>query len=162
MTEQISVGQAYVSRLKVGPWLHAGPAVSTDTACSSAVVATHLGLQHTASHGGSVLTAGVNLMLAETTTAAAHAAGAKCAICKTLLILLPVTGCLEFAREISATEGLRQQSAHLELSLALTYDDMRRHACSGRPLQDARRHGRRLRAGGGLHCHAAHLQRHYG
>ena len=61
--------------------MHAGPAMSTDTACSSAVVATHLGLQHTASHGGSVLTAGVNLMLAETTTAAAHAAGATTRCC---------------------------------------------------------------------------------
>ena len=61
--------------------LDAGPAVSTDTACSSAVVATHLGLLQTASHGGSVLAAGVNLMLAETTTAAAHAAGASSCTC---------------------------------------------------------------------------------
>ena len=49
--------------------------MSSDTACSSAVVATHLGVQHLEAHGGSVLTAGVNLMLAETTTAAARAAG---------------------------------------------------------------------------------------
>lgn len=53
----------------------AGPAVSIDTACSSAMVATHLSRQHLSCAGGSALAAGVNLMLAETTTAAAHAAG---------------------------------------------------------------------------------------
>jgi acyl transferase domain-containing protein len=39
------------------------------------MVATHLGRQHLAGVGGSAVAAGVNLMLAETTTAAAHAAG---------------------------------------------------------------------------------------
>ncbi len=46
-----------------------------DTACSSALVGAHLGMQHLRSHRGSVLAAGVNLMLAETTTAAAQVAG---------------------------------------------------------------------------------------
>ena len=49
--------------------------VSVDTACSSALVATHMGMQHLHSHGGAVLACGVNLMLAETTTAAAQVAG---------------------------------------------------------------------------------------
>ena len=49
--------------------------VSVDTACSSALVGAHLGMQHLRSHRGSVLAAGVNLMLAETTTAAAQVAG---------------------------------------------------------------------------------------
>jgi len=53
-----------------------GPAVSIDTACSSALVATHQGALHLyAKPQHPVLTAGVNLMLAETTTAAAQAAG---------------------------------------------------------------------------------------
>ena len=60
--------------------------MSTDTACSSAMVAAHLGVQHLGSHGGAVLAAGVNLMLAETTTAAAHAAGA-CSACGFLVVL---------------------------------------------------------------------------
>jgi hypothetical protein len=63
------------SLMRLCRFTDAGPAVSSDTACSSAVVATHIGVQHLTAHGGSVLTAGVNLMLAETTTAAAHAAG---------------------------------------------------------------------------------------
>lgn len=49
--------------------------VSVDTACSSALVSTHLGLQHLRHSGSSVLSCGVNLMLAATTTAAAQAAG---------------------------------------------------------------------------------------
>ena len=56
----------------------AGPAVSIDTACSSALVATHLGRSHLATAQqapASALAAGVNLMLSETTTAAAFAAG---------------------------------------------------------------------------------------
>lgn len=62
----------------------AGPAVSIDTACSSALTATHLGRQHLATTppaasaspaAASALAAGVNLMLSETTTAAAFAAG---------------------------------------------------------------------------------------
>ncbi|KAK9803914.1 hypothetical protein WJX72_004698 [[Myrmecia] bisecta] len=63
-----------------------GPAVSVDTACSSALVGTHLGAQHLATHGGSALACGVNLMLAETTTAAAQAAGmlTRDGHCKTL------------------------------------------------------------------------------
>ena len=39
------------------------------------MVATHLARQHLGTTGGCALAAGVNLMLAETTTAAAHAAG---------------------------------------------------------------------------------------
>ena len=46
-----------------------------DTACSSALVATHLALKHLQSSGGSSLAGGVNLLLAETTTAATMAAG---------------------------------------------------------------------------------------
>ena len=49
--------------------------VSVDTACSSALVGTHLGMQHLKVHQASALAAGVNLMLAQTTTAAAQAAG---------------------------------------------------------------------------------------
>lgn len=48
--------------------------VSVDTACSSALVATHLGMKHIGSEGSACLAAAVNLMLAETTTSAAFAA----------------------------------------------------------------------------------------
>jgi acyl transferase domain-containing protein len=49
--------------------------VSIDTACSSALVAAHLAAQHLAGAGGGALAAGINLMLAEHTTAAAALAG---------------------------------------------------------------------------------------
>ena len=49
--------------------------VSIDTACSSALVATHLAMQYIGSHKSKALVACVNLMLAETTTAAAQVAG---------------------------------------------------------------------------------------
>jgi 3-oxoacyl-(acyl-carrier-protein) synthase/acyl carrier protein len=52
-----------------------GPAVSIDTACSSAMVAAHSAAQHLQRRGGAALSAGVNLMLAERTTAAAQVAG---------------------------------------------------------------------------------------
>ena len=53
-----------------------GPAISIDTACSSALVATHMGLRQVqANPGQAALTAGVNLLLSEATTAATHAAG---------------------------------------------------------------------------------------
>ena len=52
-----------------------GPAVSIDTACSSAMVGTHMAAQHLQQHMGDALSAGVNLMLAERTTLAAQAAG---------------------------------------------------------------------------------------
>jgi acyl transferase domain-containing protein len=53
-----------------------GPAVSIDTACSSALVATHHGmLQAQGLSHMAVLAAGINLMVSETTTAAAQAAG---------------------------------------------------------------------------------------
>ena len=61
--------------------------VSVDTACSSALVGTHQGLAHLRfKHGGSALCGGVNLMLAEHTTAATHVAGMLSAEgrCKTL------------------------------------------------------------------------------
>lgn len=60
--------------------------VSVDTACSSVLVATHLGLKHLQAEGSAALAAAVNLMLAETTTAAAFAAGMLTADgrCKTL------------------------------------------------------------------------------
>ena len=49
--------------------------VSIDTACSSALVGMHAAAQHLGRHGGAALSAGVNLMLAEQTTAATHIAG---------------------------------------------------------------------------------------
>lgn len=52
-----------------------GPAVSIDTACSSALVGTHMAMQHLNESLGDALSAGVNLMLAEGTTNAAQAAG---------------------------------------------------------------------------------------
>jgi acyl transferase domain-containing protein len=52
-----------------------GPAVSIDTACSSAMVAAHSAAQHLERRGGAALSAGINLMLAERTTAAAQIAG---------------------------------------------------------------------------------------
>ena len=51
--------------------------VSIDTACSSALVGAHAAVQHLGRHGGAALSAGVNLMLAEHTTAATHIAGAR-------------------------------------------------------------------------------------
>ena len=60
--------------------------MSVDTACSSALVATHLALQHIHTFGGGAISGGVNLMLSETTTAAAQAAGmlTQDGRCKTL------------------------------------------------------------------------------
>ena len=60
--------------------------VSIDTACSSALIAAHLGLKHAQSEGTSALAASINLILAETTTAAAFAAGmlTQNGRCKTL------------------------------------------------------------------------------
>jgi acyl transferase domain-containing protein/NADPH:quinone reductase-like Zn-dependent oxidoreductase/acyl carrier protein/NAD(P)-dependent dehydrogenase (short-subunit alcohol dehydrogenase family) len=52
-----------------------GPAVSIDTACSSAMVAAHSAAQHLEKRGGAALSAGINLMLAERTTSAAQIAG---------------------------------------------------------------------------------------
>ena len=49
--------------------------VSIDTACSSALVGAHAAAQHVEKHGGAALSAGVNLMLAEHTTAATQIAG---------------------------------------------------------------------------------------
>lgn len=49
--------------------------VSVDTACSSALVAAHLGFKHATSGAAPAVAAAANLMLAETTTAAALAAG---------------------------------------------------------------------------------------
>lgn len=54
-----------------------GPAVSIDTACSSALVGAHAAAQHLGKHGGTALSAGINLMLAEHTTAATQIAGAQ-------------------------------------------------------------------------------------
>lgn len=54
-----------------------GPAVSVDTACSSSLVGAHMAVQHLQRHAGSALSGGVNLMLAERTTAAAQIAGER-------------------------------------------------------------------------------------
>lgn len=51
--------------------------VSIDTACSSALVATNAAAQYLHKKGGTSLSAGVNLMLAERTTAATQVAGVK-------------------------------------------------------------------------------------
>ena len=64
-----------------------GPAISIDTACSSALVATHNAASYVhAKPSQAALAAGVNLMLAEGTSAAAAAAGMLTASgrCKTL------------------------------------------------------------------------------
>ena len=64
-----------------------GPAVSIDTACSSALVATHHGMAQLRSlPQWAVLAAGINLMLSEATTAAAQSAGmlTQDGRCKTL------------------------------------------------------------------------------
>ncbi len=60
--------------------------VSIDTACSSAMVGTHTAAQGLLKHGGCALAGGINLMLAESTTAAALTAGMLTADghCKTL------------------------------------------------------------------------------
>lgn len=55
---------------------YADAQVSIDTACSSALVGAHAAAQHLGRYGGAALSAGVNLMLAEHTTAATHIAGA--------------------------------------------------------------------------------------
>lgn len=62
-----------------------GPAVSIDTACSSALVAIHYGFLGLA-RAPTSLAAGVNMMLSATTTAAAQAAGmlSQDGRCKTL------------------------------------------------------------------------------
>ena len=53
-----------------------GPALSIDTACSSSLVATHVAMQHVqVAQQRSALAAGINLLLSETTTAVAQAAG---------------------------------------------------------------------------------------
>ena len=49
--------------------------VSIDTACSSGMVGTHTAAQGLLKHGGCALAGGINLMLAESTTAAALTAG---------------------------------------------------------------------------------------
>lgn len=51
--------------------------VSIDTACSSALVATNAAAQYLHKKGGTSLSAAVNLMLAERTTAATQVAGVK-------------------------------------------------------------------------------------
>ena len=102
----------------------AGPAVSIDTACSSALVATHLGRQHLASatplgasHLVSTLAAGVNLMLAETTTAAAFAAGMLTSDgrCKTLDATadgyVRSEACIALLLTAGAVEGIEGQGA---------------------------------------------------
>jgi acyl transferase domain-containing protein len=52
-----------------------GPAISIDTACSSAMVGTHMAAQYLQLRQGRALSGGVNLMLAERTSIAAQAAG---------------------------------------------------------------------------------------
>jgi acyl transferase domain-containing protein len=49
----------------------AGPALSIDTACSSAIVAVHVGRLHLMANGSAgYVSSGVNLMLSPTTTSA--------------------------------------------------------------------------------------------
>ena len=59
---------------KCGNVMHVAQ-VSIDTACSSALVGVHMAMQHLQAHAGSALSAGINLMLAEHTTAATQVAG---------------------------------------------------------------------------------------
>ena len=63
-----------------------GPAVSIDTACSSAMVAVHNAAQHVRNHRASALSSGINTMLVRRTTFAAQMAGmlSQDGRCKTL------------------------------------------------------------------------------
>ena len=79
-----------------------GPAVSIDTACSSALVAAHQAAAHLQRHGGDALSAGVNLMLAERTTAAAQAAGeGPCTLCWCVAILNAVVNAHHWAQRLT-------------------------------------------------------------
>ena len=74
--ENISSQKRHVIRnviINASQWLHLQ--VSIDTACSSALVGVHTGVQHLQRTGVSILAGGINLMLSERTTAAAQVAG---------------------------------------------------------------------------------------
>lgn len=72
----ICLRACYPSKCMKSPQLlHWMLQVSVDTACSSALVGAHLAAQQLARAGGAALAAGVNLMLAEATTAGAQGAG---------------------------------------------------------------------------------------
>ena len=79
-----------------------GPAVSIDTACSSALVATHMAVAHLRARPGQPsLAAGVNLMLSEATSAAATAAG----------MLTMVRACREAAAHAELLTGSSDKTA---------------------------------------------------
>ena len=101
-----------------------GPAVSVDTACSSALVAAHQGVvQLRGMPQHAVLSAGVNLLLAESTTAATQAAGmlALDGRCKTLDAAADGYVRSEAVTAFWLTAGAGAPGAAIALHLAATY-----------------------------------------
>ena len=93
-----------------------GPAVSIDTACSSALVGAHQATAHLQRQGGNALSAGVNLMLSERTTAAAQAAGELAACHGT--------------PELCAGMEMQAVAVHSAACTLLPFPPLRRHAGS--------------------------------
>lgn len=110
--------------------------MSIDTACSSAMVGTHLAAVQLARRGGTALAAGVNLLLAERTTAAAQIAGMLTADgrCKTLDVAadgyVRAEACVVLCLKVH-TDGDAQDSA--VLALKGTFVNQVRHGASFLP-----------------------------